>query len=133
MHAFSHSFQLVYVFSRSVSPRGRSLAKIPNILHQYVNGEDEIANILQVSPRISAADLPSIECDRRIGYNDGCSANFTNISNMLPRNSQSAGQTIAIECPLCVKTGSGPVLVGVGRKDGLGQMLTSKFLFPKSQ
>ena len=42
---------------------------------------------------------------------------------MLPRNSQSAGQTIAIECSLCAKTGSGPVLVGVGRKDGLGQTL----------
>ena len=58
----------------------RSLAKIPNIRHQYVNGEDEIASILRVSPRISAVDLPSIECERRIGYNDGCSGNSTNFS-----------------------------------------------------
>ena len=111
-------------FARSVSPRGRSLAKIPNVMHQDVNCEDEIANILQVSPRVSAVDLPSIQCDRRFGYNDGCSANFTNISNMLPHNSQSAGHTIAINCGLCVKAKSRPVLVGVGRKDGLGQMLT---------
>lgn len=98
-----------------------SSAKIPHVLHQYANGEDEIANILQLDPRRSAVDLPSIECEQRIGYDDGCSANFTNIS--VSRSSKSAGHTIAIECPLCAKTGSGPVLVGVGKEDGLGQTI----------
>ena len=88
--------------------------RFPMFCNQYANGEDEIANILQLNRRCSAVDLPSIECE------DRCSANFTNIS--VSRNSRSAGHTIAIECPLCAKTGSGPVLVGVGREDGLGPL-----------
>lgn len=34
-----------------------SLAKIPNLLHQHVNGEDEIANIPQVTPHILAVNI----------------------------------------------------------------------------
>ena len=63
-----------------------SLAKSPNILHQYADGEGEITNILQVSPRVSESTFPSIECEQRIGHDDGCSALFNKVS--LSRHSQ---------------------------------------------
>lgn len=43
--------------------------------------------ILQVSPRVSESTFPSIECEQRIGHDDGCSALFNKVS--VSRHSQS--------------------------------------------
>ena len=88
------------------------------LLHQRLLGEDSQCSAINM--RMARMKLQTFSSSIVAVLRFRCSANFTNIS--VSRNSRSAGHTIAIECPLCAKTGSGPVLVGVGREDGLGPL-----------